>query len=301
MRNKYDKDDDLRQAWGETVEAPGRVLASSEPWSHDRNPWSCHGQETAPLRAAFDQPGPNANDPRSVHLHLEGKVEKPWEQQFLVQDLTIVRDRLYTLRFWYRGEHARPLSVELATAWPQPWKDLGVSTTIQTSTEWRRFEKSFLGRDNSREGARLCFNLGGHEGDLWLAGVSLQSGGRLLAVPADQSMAKGTIDIPTMKGGTPAAVADVKSFMRDTEIAFVRDMLEFLKQELGIRVPISSTQINYHMPDVAVETGIDYADLHSYWQHPLFPGRKWDPEIGFSGMNRWKPTPFSINGRGVPC
>ena len=42
--------------------------------------------------------------------------------------------------------------------------------------------------------------------------------------------------------------------------------------------------------------GADYADLHSYWQHPLFPGKPWDPENwvlqnkpieAYPFLNRW--------------
>ena len=51
-------------------------------------------------------------------------------------------------------------------------------------------------------------------------------------------------------------------------------MYHFLKEELGVRSPVSGTQVGYS--PVSVQAGLDYLDAHAYWNHPEFPGRAWD-------------------------
>jgi hypothetical protein len=63
--------------------------------------------------------------------------------------------------------------------------------------------------------------------------------------------------------------------MADTEKGFIRELTDFLRKDLGVRVPITASQITYHGAEMVAET-CDYADIHAYWQHPHFPGRSWD-------------------------
>jgi hypothetical protein len=94
-------------------------------------------------------------------------------------------------------------------------------------------------------------------------------------VPPGQTLEARTIEIP-VAGWSEAAQREVRLFMAETEEAFIRDMIDFLKNDLGVRVPITASQINYHTPEIVAAT-CDYADIHAYWQHPRFPRRPWDP------------------------
>ena len=51
-------------------------------------------------------------------------------------------------------------------------------------------------------------------------------------------------------------------------------MHRFLKNELGVKSLVTGTQIGWSPPHV--QAALDYVDGHSYWQHPVFPGRPWD-------------------------
>ena len=57
---------------------------------------------------------------------------------------------------------------------------------------------------------------------------------------------------------------------------FIHAYAQYLEEQLGVRVPITASQINYHNAEIVAET-CDYADIHAYWQHPRFPRRPWDP------------------------
>ncbi|MCD6416374.1 MAG: hypothetical protein J7M08_06725 [Planctomycetes bacterium] len=68
---------------------------------------------------------------------------------------------------------------------------------------------------------------------------------------------------------------DWAHFLRDTETRFWREMRDYLKNELGVRMPITGSATGFTTPYIAAET-VDFLDAHGYWQHPHFPGRQWD-------------------------
>jgi hypothetical protein len=55
-------------------------------------------------------------------------------------------------------------------------------------------------------------------------------------------------------------------------------MQRFLKEEMGVKVPIVGTIVATSTPNLMAD--LDVVDSHAYWQHPQFPGKSWD-------MNNW--------------
>jgi len=51
-------------------------------------------------------------------------------------------------------------------------------------------------------------------------------------------------------------------------------MYRYLKDELGVKVPVSGTQLNYGSTHVQAQ--LDYCDNHAYWNHPNWPNKSWD-------------------------
>jgi hypothetical protein len=96
----------------------------------------------------------------------------------------------------------------------------------------------------------------------------------LAALPAGQSVEEGSVEIP-LRGSAAEARRDCRQFMVDTEKGFIREVVAFLKHDLGVQCPITASQITYHGAEIVAET-CDYADIHAYWQHPRFPVRPWD-------------------------
>jgi hypothetical protein len=96
-----------------------------------------------------------------------------------------------------------------------------------------------------------------------------------LTCPENQNVESHSVDIPGV-GWPPAAMRDVHQFMVETERAFFADLVDFLRHDLGVRVPITGTQLTYGDTDVIAATS-DYADVHAYWDHPRFGHKPWDP------------------------
>lgn len=66
-------------------------------------------------------------------------------------------------------------------------------------------------------------------------------------------------------------------FLVDTEMSYAKEMIGYFKNDLKVKALISETQASYSgVAGVLRESEYsDYIDMHSYWEHPTFPGRSW--------------------------
>ena len=85
------------------------------------------------------------------------------------------------------------------------------------------------------------------------------------------------------------------AFLVDREMEYTETMIRFLKEDLGVVVPVSCTQASYSGIAGIWREGMlaDFIDMHAYWEHPRFPGQSWsrtDWEIRNSSMTTDKNT-----------
>lgn len=165
--------------------------------------------------------------------------------------------------------------VDVSNAGPNNWNPIGFKETLSLKPEWQRVHRVFRTTENLPAMARICFKFGGSDVPFALAGLTLREGGEWVVLPAGQTIEAGNVEIP-VTGWSEPAHRDVMQFMAETEQAFIADFVTFLKKDLGVRVPITASQITYHTPEIVAAT-CDYADIHAYWQHPRFPRKPWDP------------------------
>jgi hypothetical protein len=78
-------------------------------------------------------------------------------------------------------------------------------------------------------------------------------------------------------GSSESAKEIMWSFLKDTEMQYAREMTSYYKNDLKIKALLCETQAYYSgVAGVAREAEVaDFIDMHSYWEHPDFPGRSW--------------------------
>jgi hypothetical protein len=78
-------------------------------------------------------------------------------------------------------------------------------------------------------------------------------------------------------GSTPKQKEAMWSFLVDTEMAYAKEMIDYLRNDLKVKALLSETQASYSgVAGVLRESKYaDFIDMHSYWEHPSFPGRSW--------------------------
>ena len=262
----------LKQAWGAASEPLGVTLVDSDVWREGLGTWRVSQRREFPVRLAFGQSGPQPELP-ALKLEPQGLTELHG-QELQFPALKLVPGQVYTLSFWVRANQARSLYLDVSNAGPNEWNAVGLRETLQLGTEWQRIHRVFRASATIPGQARLCFKFGGNDVPISLAGLTLRQGGDWIVVPTGQTVEGRSIEIP-VAGWSEPAHRDVVKFMAETEESFIREMIEFLKKDLGVRVPITASQINYHPPE-AVAATCDYTDIHAYWQHPSFPRKPWD-------------------------
>jgi hypothetical protein len=67
------------------------------------------------------------------------------------------------------------------------------------------------------------------------------------------------------------------SFLMDREMAYATEMVSFYKKDLKVQANIAESQAYYSgVQGVWRESQVsDFDDMHSYWEHPDFPGKSW--------------------------
>jgi hypothetical protein len=273
LARRYPSTDALKQAWGASLEPLGASLVEPAPWQENLGGWRLNQSAEFPVKPHFDEPGPRPGL-RALHLEIPKAAAEIHLQELQFPDLDLRPSRTYTLSFWLKADAGRSLYLDVSNQGPDNWQGVGLAETIQAGPEWALVTRTFRSADRIPGKARICLKFGGNATGFSLAGAHLQQGGVFIVVPAGQSLEKGDVEIPASTW-CEAARRDARQFMADTEKGFIRELTDFLRKDLGVRVPITASQITYHGAEIVAET-CDYADIHAYWEHPHFPGRPWD-------------------------
>lgn len=76
---------------------------------------------------------------------------------------------------------------------------------------------------------------------------------------------------------TDSQIRMIWHFLMDTEMAYAKEMTDYYRNDLKIHALIAESQASYSgVEGILRESSYsDYIDMHSYWEHPRFPGRSW--------------------------
>ena len=272
LRKKYGTTEKLRNAWSAgAVPLGDEMLRNGDFSKPPAQGWDLERDDEAQAEWSVQPAGPQRKPCLRLVMNRPGQVG--WHPQITHGRLAVKTETPYTLEFQMRSDKKRRVGVNAMMA-HEPWENLGFSADVDLSPDWRRFRFTFV-PDRSDPNARI--GLSGFEpGTYELAEVSLRPGG-VAGLEPDQRIEDA--GVPVLRRGamsrTRAARHDFLDFLWDTEAEYWGGMHRFLKQDLGVRAMVSGTQMGYS--PAHVQARLDYIDAHSYWQHPSFPGRPWDP------------------------
>src|SRR5690606_2676020 len=124
---------------------------------------------------------------------------------------------------------------------------------------------------------RINFNgFGNQLTNVYLANVSFKPGGVLGALADGESVEAGNVTGNfRSQGYTTNRNRDWADFLRQLEHSYWADMNQFIKADLAYSGLVAGTAVMNSPP--STQKQLDFADAHSYWQHPVFPGAEWDP------------------------
>ena len=266
LRSKYTNHQKLAAAWqSDDAASPPQPILTTADWKQDLGNWVLQPETPLTFKTAeFDK------SVSAIRLEPQKAFEQHHMRQLIHNRLSLKANESYRLSFWVRSDQPRPFTFEVSSAEGGQWRDVGVYETSQSEPQWVQVEHSFVAKETSAE-AFLAINVGTSDIPFELANVSLL-GGSIGEIPAGQTLENANVGVPD-NGFPKAAITDHQKFMVETERSWLTELRSFLKDELGVKVPITASQENYHAPGVLAQT-VDYVDLHNYWHHPTFPAGK---------------------------
>ena len=273
LKKKYGSDDVLRKAWNAQRQPLGEEILKNRDFSGQwEKVWSLQRDSLSVVVAEVIPNGFQGKP--ALRLRVVRNGQQSWIPQLSQGGFPVQKGQVYTLRFWLKADKPGRIDVNCMMN-HDPWERLGLSADVQTSAEWKEYRLSFVA-DRDDPNARITFSQL-RPGTYELADVSLRPGG-VIGLEEGQSLADETVPIVPARGPqmTAAARADFADFLWDLERDYWWEMYRFLKEDLKLKPLVAGTQLSYS--PVHIQAGLDYIDAHAYWQHPVFPGRPWDPE-----------------------
>lgn len=246
-----------------------------------------------------------------LSILLKSLGNEKWGFQLNRDALDLQDEQPYTLKFYARADAPRRISVNL---WQdkQPYNFYGFTGYADLGTDWQQYSFVFRPSQPESKHARINFNFGKATGTVQLAEMSLQAGGKL-AAPPNWTLSNGVPLIELRTTQVRNARRDFAHFLGDIESAYAQKQRTFLRDELGVKCPIWTTQAQFGgWGGMWRERASDAIDVHAYWKHPVFEAGGWsgtawrvenssmttspatDPLTGFSHF-RLKDKPFVMS------
>jgi len=206
-----------------------------------------------------------------IATHATGTA---WNLQFKQTALNLSKDTVYNIQFMAKSDSLRTISAVLMRE-NGPYTYYG-GQDFQLTTQWKLYTFSVRPTENNSGYGRLSFEFS-NNGNYWFDDVKLATSGTsgLLTGETLESRNIKRIDFSTCGSFTDQRVKDISQFYIGLQDSFYLSMKNYLKNVLGVKVPIVGTNFNVGPGDMTVQSKLDYTDNHSYWDHPSFPGIPW--------------------------
>jgi hypothetical protein len=262
----------LSKAWGARNEPLATEMLANAGLARNLEGWNVEQHEGAAVDASV-QGG-------TAVLRVRKTGSASWHVQFNQAKLAVTKGAVYTVSFRAAADRPRKVSLSLMQA-HDPWGNVGLGTSLALTREPQPFSFTFIASEDD-ENARLNFGDMNQQGaEFRVGGLSLKPGGRI-GLGEGESLEKRNIRAPKVAEAwtlPPGGRQDWIRFLWETERKHWTGMRRFLKEELGVKVPIVGTIVATSTPNVMAD--LDVVDSHAYWQHPQFPGKPWDMDNWF--------------------
>lgn len=213
------------------------------------------------------------DDGAVVHLNY---LAKNHFFQFYRTGLSFKKNCDYSLTFEVTGKRGASFGIN-SMRQVAPYENAGLHKQIYLKNDGtQRFVITFTSLEDLDHLGRITFTNFDNCSEVVIHGVMLCEGKYQLD-PLKNVTALTSLTIPPLfnfQAYPEAYQDDLVAFFRQTEIDYWSGMVDFLKKDIGVKIPITGTQIDYSFPELAKI--YDYVDIHAYWQHPAFPGKPWD-------------------------
>ena len=278
LKQRYGTTAQLQEAWsgGAQPVSDQDLIAQTfglDAWQLQNN----HGAESTltlsnAVPAALKQ---QQTDAKSVVVEVTKLGTVPWFVLLNRPGFSVQQGRAYTLSYWARSDAPRKLPFRLCQV-SAPFHTVASPPTSGLTPDWQHFEYVVTSSATEPEARVMIGDFGTALGTVEIAGMSLRPGG-IDGLPAGEKLDDGSAHLLTLDlydRRTAAARADWLAFLWECDHDYWQGMYRFLKDELKVQAQVIGTAEQYVTPNLMAET--DCIDAHAYWQHPVWPNKRWD-------------------------
>lgn len=273
LKKKYPDDKALLAAWNKEVEPLGpSTLPSILQWASEQHEKVRCSINVSPSRTVDTAP--------NLTVRVSNPDKTDWHAQAVLRGLTLPEHHQYTLSFEARSDKPRDARVS-ASLDQAPYSVVGLSEAFGTGPTWKPYTFTFTAADTVPSHVRLSFAVGGSDTPLQVHKLMLKVGSPSIELNG-QSLASGSIALPPLSRKTQRD--DFISFLVDTDVAYGKEMLSFLRNDLHVHSLLYVSQVQWGgTAGYLREADSDIVDTHGYIHHPQF-----------AKAHDWSPTDWTI-------
>ena len=283
LEMKYKTDDSLKNAWAGDESVVAKELIMNGSFEQNLQNWSTLVTGGAKGTIAADATVAK-HGTKSAKISINTVGTEFWNVQLKSNNFKVEKGKDYKIGFYAKADVDKEVRLEVMEN--QTWKYV-MGPAYTTSKEWKFYEFYFNGPFNTNA-MILAFGWGKQTGNFWVDsvtvsltnGVGLEEGESLAAKNIKRTKAA------EMGKYSKQRVGDNTAFYFDLEKNYAEQLSGFLKNDLGVKCPVTFTNNYFGLASIYSQSQADYIDFHQYWDHPNFP-------------NGWSDTNFTLNNKSV--
>jgi hypothetical protein len=260
---KYGTTQNLMDAWN--TDSPELIANGGFEDSNILDNWALSLNDPS-AQAALTKETNNTNSGNgSAKVNIQNSGGTNWFIQFSQFGLSFENGKEYTLEFSAKSSNSETISVMMGKQ-TSPYSSYSYHEATLTN-QWKKYSFTFTLNNTLPGDVKLAFQLGENSGQFWFDDVSikLKSGSALNAGEILENKSVHRMYRSEINSYMPKRVRDLYEFFVTLQTNYYKDMYSFLKNELGVKVPISGSNYPMGVADSRIQSELDYIDVHHYW------------------------------------
>jgi hypothetical protein len=279
LLTRYSTDSALSVAWSGTA-STGANLVQNPSFETNLAGWGSWADPTTAASFRVSRAAGGLSGGAALRVAVLSQGNGASDASVDYTGMTVAQGTSYRLRFWIKG--TVPSSVQSEFLKEGVWTWYG-STTFRTDTTWKLCEAFFTAPADIADSLRFNIDFGLSEGTFLVDSVEFAAYGGDALRPGESLASR---NLSRSSRSTVGALSDGRArdearFYADLEGRYLSTLRGWLRDSLGVRVPVTFTNNWYGQASIASQARADYTDAHWYWQHPSFP-------------NGWSATDYTI-------
>ena len=237
LKKKYSSTGNLRDAWNDGTDTERMKNVGFEQGTSN---WNLRVQ--APANATFTQDNSNPHSGTySGKVSINNSTGNDLDISFEQKAITFKKDSLYTVRFAARSDSTQYIHINVQDE-NDPWTWYGGGYVLVTH-EWNDCAFHVKAPEDNTGHTKIGFHIGENTGTFWFDDISLTGTNGLLAQESFELNNICRMDYPECPYYSNQRVKDLSEFYISLERNYLNAMTSFLKDTLGVRVPILGQQL----------------------------------------------------------